>query len=98
MSKQSIGLIGVGLVGTVLARRLSATGFDVHAYDNKPHENQDVAWHASSLEVCQTSQVVLFSLPNSAIVAAVVDEILPSLTEAHTIIDTTTSAPEEALA
>src|SRR5436190_19793442 len=86
----NIGLIGLGLLGSALADRLQASGFSIAGYDVKP----DRRTVASLQAVAAASQRIVLSLPDSNIVATVVSELEPFLTEGAILIDTTTGDPE----
>ena len=95
MPDERIGLIGVGLLGSALAERLIKAGFSVFGFD------VDVArcelltslggtLGQSSADVATMCRRILLSLPNSDVVAEVVDEMVSELRPGCLIIDTTT--------
>ena len=43
MKKETVGVIGLGLIGTSLAKRLLAAGFEVHGYDVNPERGTVLA-------------------------------------------------------
>ena len=81
----NIGLVGLGLLGSALADRLSASGFSVAGYDLRAERRTVDSLQA----VTAASQRIVLSLPDSNIVATVVDEIGPFLFEGAILIDTT---------
>ncbi len=97
-----IGLIGIGLVGTAMARNLLAQHFTVVGFDIDP--KRQVAFeqmggiHASSpADVAERAQQLIMSLLTSAIVQDVVEGkngILSAKNVPQIIIDTTTGDPE----
>jgi 3-hydroxyisobutyrate dehydrogenase-like beta-hydroxyacid dehydrogenase len=100
---ETIGLIGIGLVGTSLARRLLAHGFGVVGYDIVPGKCaklEQLGGTAASgpAEVASEARRVVLSLLTSSVVRQVIEgdrgilqaEPLPEL-----ILDTTTGDPEE---
>ena len=102
----SIGLIGIGLVGTAIAERLLSNKFEVIGFDidsAKCRHLKELGGKAvsSPAEVaCETDRVVL-SLPDTEIVREVVEGpggILEAKTFPTYIIDTTTGDPEETVA
>ncbi|MEK6238821.1 MAG: NAD(P)-dependent oxidoreductase [Planctomycetales bacterium] len=98
-----VGLIGLGLLGSALAERLLAAGFDVIGFDLDPPRRESFARRGgqaaeSVVEVADQSTRIFLSLPNSDVVAAVVDELLPALPAGALLIDTTTGQPEAAAA
>jgi 3-hydroxyisobutyrate dehydrogenase-like beta-hydroxyacid dehydrogenase len=100
VSGERIGIIGLGLVGSALAERLMAAGFDVSGYDINPArvEEFQAAGGASAptaLEAARGCPLVLLSLPTSEIGAAVIEQIEPGLAPGVTVVDTTTGEPEQ---
>lgn len=97
-----VGLIGIGLVGTAMARNLLAQHFTVVGFDIDP--KRQVAFeqmggiHASSpADVAGRAQRLVMSLLTSAIVQDVVEGkngILSAKNVPQIIIDTTTGDPE----
>jgi len=72
---QTIGMIGLGLMGTAMSRNLLAAGFAVAGYDVRPEAMQALADAggrpaASSAEVGKRADVVITALPSGAIVEA----------------------------
>ena len=89
-----LGLIGLGLVGSALRARFEESGFEVTGYDTNPDRRPNAA---SAAEAAACPRIVL-SLPNSPVVASVVDSLLPHLAPGTILIDTTTGDPEHAAA
>jgi len=92
----NIGLIGVGLLGRAIAERLLQHGFRVLGFDTSTNlefleANGQVC--ESVAEVAEQTKTIVLCLPDSSIVRKVIDE-MPGLAQ-HTIIDTTTSAPND---
>ncbi len=94
---ESIGVIGVGLVGSVLVDHCVDAGLAVYGYDPGNPRSQQGRRCVSSIEVCQNCRTVFLSLPNSDIVESVLKEVRSVLTDEHVIIDTTTGDPEDAV-
>ncbi len=95
----SIGLIGVGLVGSALAERLLASGFQVTGYDTNPAQLealQKLGGHpASSPQEAAATPRLLLSLPTSSIGAQVLAQIEPFLAPGAIVLDTTTGDPHD---
>lgn len=94
------GLIGVGLLGTALARRLLTAGFSVLGYDTDPAalmrlEAAGGAAAASAEAVARECSRIIFSLPGPAQVAETVRRIETQLSPGSLILDTTTGDPEQ---
>jgi 3-hydroxyisobutyrate dehydrogenase-like beta-hydroxyacid dehydrogenase len=104
--KDKIGLIGLGLVGTAIAKRLLAVDFEVVGFDIDSARCQhlkELSGNAvgSSAEVAQAAKRVVLSLPDTDIVRQVVEGpagILEAKTPPKYIIDTTTGDPDETVA
>jgi 3-hydroxyisobutyrate dehydrogenase-like beta-hydroxyacid dehydrogenase len=85
----TIGIIGVGLLGSAIASRLSAAGYTVIGYDIVPERQLGAA---SAQEVVTKCRTTLFCLPTSDVVAQVVAGL--KLTSGTKLIDCTTGEPE----
>jgi 3-hydroxyisobutyrate dehydrogenase-like beta-hydroxyacid dehydrogenase len=88
---ETIGVIGLGLLGGAIAERITQAGFTVYGYDVRPECGGQAA---SAADVARRARRIVLSLPNSDIGAAVLDEIAPHLAARALIIDTTTGDPE----
>ncbi len=86
---ETIGLIGVGLLGSAIAARLSAAGYKVLGYDIVPERRLGAA---SATEVASSCRTIFFSLPTSDVVREVLAGV--ELHPGTTIVDTTTGEPE----
>lgn len=101
----SVGLIGVGLVGTALADRFLANDITVIGYDvdNSRLDNLERMGGCRAnnpSEIAQNVSHVVLSLPDTSIVREVIEEpdgILGSQKKPAYIIDTTTGDPEETI-
>lgn len=99
MTPRTVGLIGVGLVGTALSERFLAAGWRVVGYDaatdrcNELRALNGIA-AASADEVAMAAETIVLSLPTSPISATVIDSLQSSLA-GKLIIDTTTGEPGE---
>jgi 2-hydroxy-3-oxopropionate reductase len=76
--KEAIGVIGIGLVGTVLAEQLRAYGHPVIGYDVEPAQCdrlRDLGGRVagSPREVAEAVDCVLLSLPDTTVVRHVVE-------------------------
>jgi len=98
MPDHTIGLIGIGLLGTAMAERLRHSGTQVLGYDivdTRCHELGSSGGRVaqSAAEVAEECPFVLLSLPHSGSVCEVVAELPIKKMRNHTIIDTTTGDP-----
>ncbi|MEO2003532.1 MAG: NAD(P)-dependent oxidoreductase [Candidatus Poribacteria bacterium] len=105
-AEETVGLVGVGLVGSVVASRLLTAGYAVVAYDIDPGRLGDIAARGaagatSAREVGERTRRVILSLFDSDGVRQVVerdDGLLSAGTAPSHIIDTTTGAPADTVA
>lgn len=109
-SKSTVGMIGLGLLGSALAERLLASGYELVGFDPNPDARERLAaiggGPVASLDevvaACtQEAQVdrptrILLSLPDSLVVRRVIDQLRPNLPRGAVIVDTTTGSPEDA--
>lgn len=93
-----VGIIGLGLLGSAIAERLVAAGWEVHGCDPRVASQAGVQLHQESGDVFAACDRVFFSLPSSAIAASVVAGTGERIRSGHVIIDTTTGEPGEVIA
>jgi 3-hydroxyisobutyrate dehydrogenase-like beta-hydroxyacid dehydrogenase len=94
----TVGVIGLGLLGSALAERFLHAGFAVAGFDVRHECRQHLPTlggrpRDSASAVAEAADVVVLSLPDSAVVAAVVEEIAGRL-PGKLVLDTTTGDPE----
>jgi 3-hydroxyisobutyrate dehydrogenase-like beta-hydroxyacid dehydrogenase len=91
-------LIGIGLLGAALAKRLFLAGFPVLGYDPDPAASERLrslgGAVASPEQIAQTCRRILFCLPGPAQVQETVDRVAAHLASGTIILDTTTGDPE----
>ena len=95
---ESIGLIGVGLLGSAIAERLilagrRITGFDISEPSRTRLRELGGKITDSAADVFRNCRVVILSLPDSDIVQRLINDVVDTI-DSHLIIDTTTGAPE----
>lgn len=96
---RTVGIIGVGLLGTAIASRLLKAGFDVVGFDIDQQRREQLSRLGgrpveSAGDVAHECRRVVLSLPNSGIAATVIEDIANSLSRDSIVIDTTTGDPE----
>lgn len=100
MSQRRIGIIGLGLLGGAIARKLheagfAPTGFDMNADRRSEAVAAGIPVVADAAQLVKGSDVVLLSLPNGEIVDALLADLKPHLRSGQIIVDTTTAAPRQ---
>ena len=98
MTDHTIGLIGIGLLGTAMAERLRNSGIKILGYDIAETRCQELGSSGarvahSASQVAEECAFVLLSLPHSGVVREVVAQLPVKEMRNHTIIDTTTGDP-----
>jgi len=91
-----IGLVGVGIMGRPMARRLLAAGHQVAGYDTAPGAVEGVqgaSAAASPAEVAQVSELVLTALPTTAAVRSVYEAMAPMARAGQVFADHSTVDP-----
>src|SRR5436190_16536588 len=99
MSDSPIGLIGIGLLGTALAERMLAAGLPILGFDREPSCGERLhslggRFVAKASGVTAECDQIVFCLPDSQVVAGLVDELGNRLAPGKLIIDATTGDPE----
>ncbi len=95
----TVGFVGLGNMGTPMARRLVAAGYRVLAFDVSPEARARAvaagAEDAAGLDVVAKAEAVILMLPNSAIVESVVVDhaLADGLAAGSVIIDMSSSEP-----
>jgi 3-hydroxyisobutyrate dehydrogenase-like beta-hydroxyacid dehydrogenase len=94
----TVGLIGLGLLGSAIAERLISRGFDVCGFDLLP-DRREVLRSLGGKPAEEPQQVfdrcdrVVLSLPTSTVVQSVLESVRP--TRGTLILDTTTGDPDD---
>ena len=99
MSKKTVGVIGLGLMGEVLAGRLMAAGFGVLGYDVDPAKNAtlvakgaQVAASPADVTACDTIALAVFNTDQVEEVCA--KALLPSAKPGTIVLCTSTCDPD----
>ena len=99
MAEQTIGVIGLGLMGEVLAGRLLAAGFGVLGYDIDPGKNARLAARGvqvtgSPAEIAGCKMIVLAVFSTDQVEDVVEKTLLPSAGDGTIVICTSTCNPD----
>jgi len=97
-----VGLIGLGLMGSAMAERLLAADFTVIGWDISPEARKRFTKlggqsATSATDVFSHCERILLSLPDSKITRSILREAAPTLQYGHTIADTSTGDPRDAV-
>jgi 3-hydroxyisobutyrate dehydrogenase-like beta-hydroxyacid dehydrogenase len=103
MDRQTVGIVGLGLLGSALAERFLGSGLSVVGYDINPERGRLLASLSgqeagSACEVVRSCGRIVLSLPTTAVVETVLDEIDADLRAGLVVVDTTTGDPEQTAA
>lgn len=95
---ERIGLIGLGLMGSAMARQFLGGGFGVVGHDLVPERTQALASlggtpASSPAEVARSCRRIVLSLPETTEVKAVLEGLSETLRAGQVVIDTTTGDP-----
>ncbi len=100
MSKKAVGVIGLGLMGEVLAARLMASGFGVKGYDVDPGKNAKLASMggqaaASPADVAAACDTIALAVFNTDQVEEVTEKaLLPNAKPGTIVLCTSTCDPD----
>ncbi|HKF77330.1 MAG TPA: NAD(P)-dependent oxidoreductase [Candidatus Dormibacteraeota bacterium] len=95
----AVGVVGLGVMGRALSRRLLATGHEVRGHDVSPEATRQAAAlgvEPTSLEALTDLEMVLTSLPDDDVVSAVLQPpggLVARLRQGATIVELSTVLP-----
>ena len=100
MDSRSVGMIGLGLMGTAFTERLLEAGYSVSVYNRTREKAEPLValgarWTDNPLTVCER---VIISLYTTDTVEAVLDSLADGLHPGQILIDTTTGNPKQTAA
>jgi 2-hydroxy-3-oxopropionate reductase len=95
---ETIGFIGLGIMGAPMARNLLAAGYPVVAYNRSPESLERLAGEgaqpaSSAREVAERSEVTITMLPDSPQVIEVMEDVLAGASAGQLLIDMSTISP-----
>jgi 3-hydroxyisobutyrate dehydrogenase-like beta-hydroxyacid dehydrogenase len=95
LTNERIGIIGLGRMGSVMARRLSACGFAVAGWNRRPAAKDVDVPIAPDLEsLNDTSDILILALLDEHAVHAVLDNLADLPLAGRLIVDTSTVSPQ----
>ncbi len=91
----SVGMIGLGIMGSAMARNLTAAGYEIHGYDVADlaielARKDGIAIEASASAVAAVTECMLVSLPSAKAALAVAREIADANLSPRIIAETST--------
>lgn len=97
-----VGIIGVGNIGSRVARRIAQAGMSIVGYDSDRSRPERAGIHVSDsvCELVRAVDVVLLSLPDSSVIEPIVlgdDGVLACSRPGHVVVDLSTAAPESTI-
>lgn len=92
----SVCVVGLGLMGRPMARRLIAKGFDLRGWNRSRLPESLIAGipQCQDLQDAAAAETVLFMLEDSSATDAVLDRLEPYLSPPHLVLDMGSSDPE----
>jgi 3-hydroxyisobutyrate dehydrogenase-like beta-hydroxyacid dehydrogenase len=96
---KTVGMVGLGLLGSALSERFLAAGFAVVGYDLDPARCEELGTRggtvaASAADVAGAARRIVLSLPDSKVVETVIGSLRSALQPGTILVDTTTGDPE----
>jgi 3-hydroxyisobutyrate dehydrogenase-like beta-hydroxyacid dehydrogenase len=92
---ETIGVIGLGIIGTPWAARYQAAGKLAGVWNRTP-KPEAPAWRTTAREVTEAADVTHIVVADPAAVAAVLDPILPALRKGKAVVQSSTIDPASA--
>ena len=95
MKKQSVGILGLGIMGSAMAANLLRAGFTVIGYDplaacRRKHRKAGGIVAGGAQEVARQARILITSLPSAKALAQVAGEITSITKSKNTVIETST--------
>ena len=94
---QSIGVLGLGIIGEIWANRYQVAGRLAGAWNRKPKPHCP-QWKHSALEVAAAADVTHIVVADPPAVAGLLDAILPALGKGKAVVQSSTIDPASATA
>jgi 3-hydroxyisobutyrate dehydrogenase-like beta-hydroxyacid dehydrogenase len=92
---QSIGVIGLGIIGEIWADRYQAAGRLAGTWNRTP-KPKSPCWKKTAFEVAAASQITHIVVADPLAVSAVLDAILPALGRGKAVVQSSTIDPKSA--
>src|SRR5712691_8143659 len=93
MKQQTVGMIGLGIMGSAMSANLARAGFRVAGYDVVPRRRAEHARSGgmvarSARDVARRSSIIITSLPSARALAEVAAELAASAARGAIVIET----------
>ena len=85
-----IGFIGLGNMGSPMAKNLAAAGHEVVGFDTAAIAVEGATIAATAVEAASGADVVITMLPNGAILRDVADDVIPAMSAGSVLLDCST--------
>lgn len=92
-SKKTVGLIGLGIIGSRAASNLRKAGYQVLVWNRSPKPEPNFV--SSAAEVVESAKIIQLFVSDGAALLETVESMAPGLTPAHVVLNHATVAPEE---
>lgn len=91
----TIGVIGLGLMGTAMARRLAQSGWAVTGYNRHPRELEDIPTAANLAELADHAETLWLMVSDHKACREVIDTLGEAGVRGHVVVNSSTIAPSE---
>lgn len=91
-SAKTVGVIGLGIIGSRVAANLSKAGFEVSVWSRSPHAVPNFL--SSPREVAESARYLQIFVRDDAALIAAMNDILPALSPQHIVMNHATVSPD----
>lgn len=91
-SAKTVGVIGLGIIGSRVAANLSKAGFEVSVWSRSPHAVPNFL--SSPREVAESARFLQIFVRDDAALIAAMNDMLPALTPQHIVMNHATVSPD----
>lgn len=92
-SRQAVGIIGLGIIGSRIAARLRNAGYEVWVWNRSPKAEPNFL--GSPVEVAETADIILIFVSDGPALIETVKALAPALTARHVVVNHATVGPDE---
>ncbi|MFI9653312.1 NAD(P)-dependent oxidoreductase [Guyparkeria sp. GHLCS8-2] len=91
----TIGIIGLGLMGTAMARHLAQSGWAVTGFNRHPREIEDIPTAANLADLAEHNETLWLMVSDYTACREVIDQLGEAGIRDHVVINSSTIAPSE---